>query len=135
MKEDFHDKKERIVFSEIKKFILAYNGLPTEKSLSISLSDRKDLTNDEFNDTVKLIETLKTKESNMDWLVESTEKFCKDKAVYNAIMESIHIIDGKSKEKTENAIPEILSDALSVSFDAHIGHDYFADADADSVLS
>ena len=94
------------------------------------MSDRKDLTNDEFNDTVKLIETLKTKESNMDWLVESTEKFCKDKAVYNAIMESIHIIDGKSKEKTENAIPEILSDALSVSFDAHIGHDYFADADA-----
>ena len=131
LKEDFfHDKKERIVFSEIKKFILAYNGLPTEKSLGISLSDRKDLTNDEFNDTVKLIETLKTKESNMDWLVESTEKFCKDKAVYNAIMESIHIIDGKSKEKTENAIPEILSDALSVSFDAHIGHDYFADADA-----
>ena len=131
LKEDFfHDKKERIVFTEIKKFILAYNGLPTEKSLGISLSDRKDLTNDEFNDTVKLIETLKTKESNMDWLVESTEKFCKDKAVYNAIMESIHIIDGKSKEKTENAIPEILSDALSVSFDAHIGHDYFADADA-----
>ena len=62
LKEDFfHDKKERIVFTEIKKFILAYNGLPTEKSLGISLSDRKDLTNDEFNDTVKLIETLKTK--------------------------------------------------------------------------
>ena len=69
-------------------------------------------------------------DSDEGWLLEQTENFCKDKAVYNAITESIHIIDGKSNtNKTENAIPEILSDALSVSFDAHIGHDYIEDSD------
>ena len=66
----------------------------------------------------------------MTWLVDTTEKFCQQRAVYNAIMESIHIIDGKSKTKSENAIPHILSDALAVSFDAHIGHDYIEDADS-----
>jgi replicative DNA helicase len=68
-------------------------------------------------------------EQDDEWLYEKSEKFCKDKAVYNAIMESIHIIDGKNETQTENAIPEILSEALSVSFDTHIGHDYIEDAD------
>jgi len=131
-KEYFFDKSERIVFELVYSFIVKYNSLPNEEAISIELEESKSLTESEVGDAKSIIKSIFTeeKESNNDWLLETTEKFCKDKAVYNAIMESIHIIDGKSKsEHTENAIPEILSDALSVSFDTHIGHDYIDDAE------
>ena len=126
----FSDRKQRIIFQSIREFINSYNGVPTKDVLKITLDSRKDLNDEEFNSCVEIVESLINKEENEDWLVEQTEKFCKDRAVYNAIMESIQIIDGKSKSsKTENAIPEILSDALSVSFDTSIGHDYLRDTE------
>ena len=129
IREDFFtDRKERILFQCIREFLNSYNGVPTKEVLKITLDNRKDLNDDEFKECLNTLDTFNTKEDNEDWLIEQTEKFCKDRAVYNAIMESIQIIDGKSKtDKSENAIPEILSDALSVSFDTSIGHDYLRD--------
>ena len=129
IREDFfNDRKERILFQCIREFLNSYNGVPTKEVMKITLDNRKDLNDDEFKECLDRLDTFNTKEDNEDWLVEQTEKFCKDRAVYNAIMESIQIIDGKSKsEKTENSIPEILSEALSVSFDTSIGHDYLKD--------
>ena len=126
--EYFSTKIEKILFSVIREFITEYNNIPTKDIIKISFGDRNDVTEDEYKDSIEFIDALESKEDNFDWLIDQTEKFCKDKALYNAIMESIHIIDGKSAN-TENVIPEILSDALSVSFDEHIGHDYIKDSD------
>ena len=99
------------------------------RALSIELDKRKDLTEDEFKSVVDIVETLSNAEVDMQWLVETTEKFCKDKAVYNAILSGIQIIEGKDKEHTAEAIPTILSDALSVAFDSNVGHDYVENGD------
>ena len=125
--EYFEDRKERVVFSEIQKFISQYNKRPTKETLQIDLGKRKDLNEDEYKQIVELISTLDPQEVDLDWLVNTTEKFCKDRAVHNAVMEGIHIIDGKDKKHTPEAIPEILRDALSVSFDNAVGHDYLLD--------
>tara|TARA_Y100000310_G_scaffold339454_1_gene432132 strand:+ start:163 stop:1569 length:1407 start_codon:yes stop_codon:yes gene_type:complete len=126
----FHDRYEKILFKVIHSFILEYNTPPTKESIVISLDKEKSINEDDYRTVVEIVDKLKKEDTtNFEWLIKETEKFCKDKAVYNAIMESIHIIDGKSKIKTENAIPEILSDALSVSFDTHIGHDYIEDSE------
>ncbi len=129
--EYFQSRVERVIFSEIKKYTLNYKSLPSKEAVKISLDGRDDVTQKEFHDASELIDGLNeaSKRESFDWLVDETEKFCKDKAVYNAILESIHIIDGKSKSKTANALPEILSNALAVSFDTNIGHDYIDDAD------
>jgi len=130
LKDDyFHSKTEKLVFGIIRDFIISYNNLPTKEALSIELDKNSTLNEEEYKSSSGLIESLSSNDANIEWLVTETEKFCKDKAVYNAIMESIHIIDGKSKDKTDTAIPHILSDALAVSFDTHIGHDYIEDAD------
>ncbi len=130
--EYFSDRCDKIVFELISQFISTYNTLPAPEAIRISLNERRDLAQSEYDDCVTLIREISDKPEDVDsnWLVETTESFCQRRAVYNAIMESIQIIDGKSKAKTETAIPHILSDALSVSFDAHIGHDYIEDADA-----
>ena len=125
--EYFQDRSERVVFSEIQKFISQYNKRPTKETLQIDLTKRKDLNEDEYKKIVELISTLDPQEVDIDWLVNTTEKFCKDRAVHNAVMEGIHIIDGKDKKHTPEAIPEILRDALSVSFDNAVGHDYLLD--------
>ena len=130
LKDDyFHSKTEKLVFGIIRDFIISYNNLPTKEALSIELDKNSTLNEEEYKSSSGLIESLSSNDANIEWLVTETEKFCKDKAVYNAIMESIHIIDGKSQDKTDTAIPHILSDALAVSFDTHIGHDYIEDAD------
>jgi len=128
--EYFHDKIEKLVYSSIYKFITKYNSLPPKDAIDIDLSNAS-ITEEEFKDASSLVEDINVEyDSNEEWIVEQTEKFCKDKAVYNAIMESIHIIDGKSESvQAENAIPEILSEALSVSFDTSVGHDYIEDAE------
>jgi len=96
----------------------------------IDIDKNSSMNEQQFKDCAELIDSLENNEdTNSEWLTEETEGFCKNKAVYNAIMESIHIIDGKSTTKADTAIPDILSEALSVSFDTHIGHDYIADAD------
>ena len=125
--EYFQDRSERVVFSEIQKFISQYNKRPTKETLQIDLNKRKDLNEDEYKKIVELISTLDPQDVDLDWLVNTTEKFCKDRAVHNAVMEGIHIIDGKDKKHTPEAIPEILRDALSVSFDNAVGHDYLLD--------
>ena len=122
--EYFSNRHERVVFEEITNFIEKYDNQPTVEALSIELDKRKDLAEDEFKSVVNIVETLSNAEVDMQWLVDTTEKFCKDKAVYNAILSGIQIIEGKDKEHTAEAIPTILSDALSVAFDSNVGHDY-----------
>jgi len=130
--EYFFDKVEKLVFTSVYDFVIKYNALPTQEAIVIDLNTSKSITEEENEEASVLLDGLfsEDKDSNEEWLIEKTEEFCKEKAVYNAIMESIHIMDGKSNsQKTENAIPEILSEALSVSFDTHIGHDYIEDSD------
>ena len=127
--EYFHTKDERIVLDIVQNFILTYNNAPTKEVILIEADKLKNITEEDFKNISSILDELSDDSVDRDWLVEKTEGFCKDKAVYNAIMESIHIIDGDSKTQTSNAIPEILSDALAVSFDTHVGHDYLEDAD------
>ena len=128
--EYFADRTERIVFEEIQKFVEKYNALPTKSSLEIENDTRRDLNEDDIRHVLGVVKELENdKDINFDWLVETTEKFCKDKAVYNAIVEGIQIIDGKDKKRGPDAIPSILTDALAVGFDNRVGHDYLADSD------
>jgi replicative DNA helicase len=127
--EYYSDLSERIVFEEIVKFSDKYNNFPTPESLSIEIDGRKDITDEHYKKIVEIISTLEPKEVDMSWLVDTTEKFCKDRAIYNAVLEGIQIIDGKDKERSPESIPSILTDALSVCFDTNIGHDYIENAE------
>jgi len=127
--EYFSNRHERVVFEEINKFVEKYGNQPTKEALSIELDNRKDLTEEEFKSVTNIVETLSNAEVDMQWLVDTTEKFCKDKAVYNAILSGIQIIEGKDKQQTAEAIPSILSEALSVAFDQNVGHDYVEDGE------
>ena len=127
-KEFFSDGNEQLVFDKIKTFIDKYNSIPSREALVVDLDNDKSLNDDQFIQCGKIINELVVEESpDFKWLCDTTEKFCQEKAVYNAIMESIKIIDGKEKNKNSGTIPEILSDALSVSFDNHVGHDFLDD--------
>lgn len=127
-KEYFHDRLEKALYETISSFILEYNSLPTREALVVCVDKNKSLSEDEHSRIIDVIDVVcEPKESNsLDWLYAETENFCKNKAVYNAIMESINIIDGK-ESTPQTAIPDILSKALAVSFDSHIGHDYYED--------
>jgi archaellum biogenesis ATPase FlaH len=127
--EYFTDWSERRVFQHVKTFVEQYNSSPSEEALQISLQNDKNLTEDEFSVISEIINKFGTPQPNKQWILDETEKFCKDKAVYNAIVQSIQIIDGKDKKFTNEAIPEILKDALGVSFDNSVGHDYLLDSD------
>ena len=130
IKPDYFDiKEERVVFEEIINFVDKYKKIPTKTSLEIEIDNRKDFNEVEHDKVVKLIQSLNSDEVDFDWLVDTTEKFCKDKAIYNAVVEGIQIIDGKDKKRTADAIPSILTDALAVSFDNAVGHDYFDDSE------
>ena len=122
--EYFSDRHERVVFEEINQFMEKYGNQPTKQALSIELDNRKDLNEEEFKSVQQIVETLSDAQVDMQWLVDTTEKFCKDKAVYNAILNGIQIIEGKDKQHTAEAIPSILSEALAVAFDQNVGHDY-----------
>jgi replicative DNA helicase len=126
-KEYFSDRKEVILVQEIIEFFSKYNKPATKEILSIEVSNRKDLNDKELSEINECITNLSTEPVNEDWMLTNTEKFCKDRAVYNAILSSIKIIDGNDKQHTQDSIPAILSDALAVSFDNHIGHDYLDD--------
>ena len=126
----FDEREEQIIFEEINNFVDKYQKIPTQTSLEIEVGERKDLNETEHKKIVDIIKTLNPMEVDFDWLVDHTEKFCKDKAIYNAIVDGIKIIDGKDKKRTPDAIPEILTDALSVSFDNSVGHDYIEDAES-----
>ena len=126
----FSDKTERTVFEEITKFVDKYNKIPTQTSLEIEVQSRKDLNEEEYKKVVAVIQTLISTDVDFDWLVSTTEKFIQDKAVYNAIVEGISIIDGKDKDRGPDSIPSILTDALAVGFDNAVGHDYLLDSES-----
>jgi len=127
----FSDRSERIVFEEIQKFVDKYNTLPNKTSIEIEIDTRRDLNEQDVKAVIDVVKSLeKDDDANLEWLVETTEKFCKDKAVYNAIVEGIQIIDGKDKNRNVDAIPSILTDALAVGFDNSVGHDYLLDAES-----
>ena len=126
----FSDKIERAFFEEIQKFVEKYNGVPTQTSLEIEVSDRGDLNESDYKKVIEVIKTLEFTEVDFNWLVDTTEKFCKDKAVYNAIVDGIKIIEGKDRNRDAGAIPSILTDALAVGFDNRVGHDYMLDSDS-----
>jgi replicative DNA helicase len=130
LKEDyFTDNTDKTVYNLIEQFVKKYNKSPTLEALEISLQN-SNTGEGQFKDSLDLIKSLNTHEnSDQEWLVEQTEKFCKDKAVYNAIVHSIQILDGKDKQHTKDGIPSLLQEALGVCFDNSVGHDYFEDAD------
>ena len=129
-KDYFELREEKIIFEEITNFVDKYKKIPTGHALEIEVGERKDLTETEYKKIVDIIQTLSPTDVDFDWLVDTTEKFCKDKAIYNAIVEGISIIDGKDKNKTPDSIPNILTDALAVCFDNAVGHDYLADSES-----
>ena len=123
----FEDSNQRIVFEEIEKFVHEYNQPATKEVLCIEVEKRQDINDTTFTEITKLISYLEDVPTDYDWLCDTTEKWCRDRAIYLALMESIALADGKDKEKDRGAIPSILSNALAVSFDTHIGHDYLID--------
>jgi len=126
--EYFQTVTDRLLLSKIKHYMDQYNCPPSKEALYVELENTDSLSEADYSATISQIEQLKVDEdTNEQWLIDKTEQFCQEKAVYNAIMESIHIIDGKSKSKTKQAIPQVLSEALAVSFDNHIGHDFIED--------
>jgi archaellum biogenesis ATPase FlaH len=128
-KEDyFTNRNERILFREIDIFVNKYKNIPTKEALTIELGQRKDINEDEFKSVKELLESLTNETVDLQWLFDTTEKFCKDRAVHNAVLTGIKILDKKDPRLTPEAIPGILADALAVSFDNHIGHDYIEDA-------
>ena len=125
--EYFQTVTDRLLVTKIKQYMEKYNIPPSKEALIIEL-DNEELREVDYNESVSQVERMAVDEdTNEQWLIDKTEEFCQEKAVYNAIMESIHIIDGKSKDKTKTAIPQVLSEALAVSFDNHIGHDFIED--------
>lgn len=126
--EYFQTITDRLLVTKIKEYMEKYNVPPSKDALYIELENTDSLSEADYSNTVSQVEQLKLDDDvNEQWLVDKTEEFCQEKAVYNAIMESIHIIDGKNKNKTKQAIPQVLSEALAVSFDNHIGHDFIED--------
>ena len=116
-KDYFQDRNQQLVFEEISNFVTEYNQVPTKEVLVIETEKRKDINEDEYKQIAQLIDGLEEQASDFDWLVDTTEKWCRDRAIYLALLESISIADGGDQKKTPDAIPSILSDALAVSFD------------------
>jgi replicative DNA helicase len=123
----FEDHKDRVIFEEVAKFVVKYDKPASQEILNIEIENRGDVTDTEFKEIIDLVSSLNAEETNKNWLIDTTEKWCRDRAIYLALMKSIKIADGQDKDKGRDAIPSILSDALAVSFDNHIGHDYLQD--------
>ena len=126
-KEYFEELHEKIIFEEICTFIVKYNSLPTKETLTIESEKRTDITEEVFSKIRDCIGLLDDTPNDHQWLLDTTEKWCKDRAIYLALVESISIADGNNEKKNPDAIPSILSDALAVSFDNQVGHDYLED--------
>ena len=125
--EYFEQRSEKVIFEEITNFIVKYGSAITIEALNIETENRTDLTENEIKEVRELNSSFEETVVENQWLLDSTEKWCRDRAIYLALMESISLADGKDESKGRDAIPSILSDALSVSFDNHIGHDYLND--------
>jgi len=125
--EYFEDINQRIVYEEIVNFVEKYNKPLSKEILCIETEKRQDITDSSFQEITQLITSLDESTTEFDWLVDTTERWCRDRAIYLALMESIQLADGKDDTKGRDAIPNILSDALAVSFDSNVGHDYLTD--------
>jgi archaellum biogenesis ATPase FlaH len=126
----FTNRIERLLYEEVDKFVQQYKNLPTKETILIEFGRRKDINDEEVKLIKELVSGFNDEKTDLQWLLDTTEKFCKDRAVHNAVLSGIKILDGKDKEKQPEAIPSILSEALAVSFDNHIGHDYINDAES-----
>jgi len=125
----FNEYHERILFEEVADFASKYDKIPTQEVLSINLQNRNDLTEDTFQNSLSTLKSLGDEWIDFNWLLDATEKWCQDRAIYLALMRSIKIADGGDKKLSKDAIPSILQEALAVSFDEHIGHDYIEQAE------
>tara|TARA_R100001443_G_scaffold117405_1_gene142247 strand:+ start:1240 stop:2610 length:1371 start_codon:yes stop_codon:yes gene_type:complete len=125
--EYFEDPNQKNVYEEINSFVTQYNQIPTKEVLNIEIEKRNDINEQTFKEISKLISYLDSDPVDQDWLMDTTEKWCRDRAIYLALLQSIGIADGNDDKRTSDAIPSIMSEALAVSFDNHIGHDYLID--------
>ena len=128
--EYFDDLSQKVVFKEVSTFIETYDNLPEPNAIALEVEKRKDLTEDAVNKVLEILSGLDKTEYNEDWLLDTTEKWCRERAIYNALMESVQIADGQDKARNQDAIPTIMSEALSVCFDDHVGHDYIEDSES-----
>ena len=126
--EYFQDRNEKAIFSEIVSFATKYSKLPTKTSLEVELDNRKDLTEQQYKDITSIVSSFTEDVVDIEWLTDTTEKFCKDRAIYNAVVDGISIIEGRDSSRKPDALPSLLTDALAVSFDNRVGHDYLEDA-------
>jgi len=127
----FDNYSERLVYETVDNYVNEYNGLPTKDALRIIIDENSSINETQYSEAVSIIDKLEYDEkTDLDWLVDKTEKFCQDKAVYNAVRESILVLDGAHDEKDKGSIPEMLAEALGVSFDNAVGHDFLEDADS-----
>ena len=124
----FHDSSERVLFEEIAQYMVKYNARPSKEALGIEVEARNNLSETDIQNIRTILSTFEDVTGTDEWMEDTTEKWCKKQAIYNALMESVGIANGDSKQKTEDAIPSILSSALAVSFDSNVGHDYIEDA-------
>ena len=130
LKDDyFEEQTNKILFDEVNKYFSKYDSVPSKEAIGIELETRSDLTGDMYSNILEWLGHCEEEPHEFKWLIDTTEKWCRDRAVYNALLESIQIADGNSKVQTRDAIPSILTDALSVSFDNSVGHDYLYDSD------
>ncbi len=125
--EYFTQYSDKVLFDVINQFVVSYGQTPTQVVLRIEVDNRKDLNEDSYKELQLKIDDINNTEVDSQWILDTTEKWCKQRAVYLALLESVKIADGKDKNRTEDAIPSILQEALAVSFDEHIGHDYIDD--------
>ena len=131
LKQDYFTAREhKIIFLEIHEYISQYDALPSLNALGIECQERTDLTEDQFKEIIQVLNVLSNDPADHDWLVDTTEEWCQERAIYLSLMESVKIADGQDTKRDKGAIPQILSEALGVSFDQHVGHDYVSDAQA-----
>ena len=128
--EYFTAREYKIIYLEIHEYVSQYEALPSLNALGIECQERTDLTEDQFKQVVEVLNVLSDDPADHDWLVDATEKWCQERAIYLSLMESVKIADGQDSKRDKGAIPQILSEALGVSFDQHVGHDYVSDAQA-----
>lgn len=132
LKTEYFSGTEKVIFDEISSFTSTYNNPPSFEAIKLAIKERRNITDGEVEKCetyIQEIEQIKEETSQIQWLVDRTEKFCQEKAIYNAVLGSISILDGKDKNHDKGQIPKILSDALAVSFDASVGHDYLENSD------
>ena len=125
----FTDRSHKVIFLEIHEYVSQYDALPSLNAIGIECQERVDLTEDQFKEIIQVLNVLSDDPADHDWLVDTTEKWCQERAIYLSLMESVKIADGQDTKRDKGAIPQILSEALGVTFDQNVGHDYVSNAE------